>query len=91
MSSFIMIYSSLEAVKKRGFGRGGRGAFFYSDIFQIGRCAKTGDSVEGGGVPSFIMYNMKIDLPLIFWETIIPIKKCLEQKMCISMRSTTFI
>ena len=33
MPSFIMIYSSLEAVKKRGFARGGRGAFFYYDIF----------------------------------------------------------
>ena len=35
--------------------------------------------------------HLKINLPLIFWETIIPIKKFLQQKMCILMRFTTLI
>ena len=35
--------------------------------------------------------KMKIDISLIFLETIICRKKFVEQKMCISMRFTTFV
>ena len=58
---FIVIYSRLEGVKKRGSGWGERGVFFQCDIFQFGRCAKTGTRVEGGGVPYFIVIYSSLE------------------------------
>ena len=42
MPSFIVMCSNLEGVKKVGFGRGGRGAFFNWGVFQFERREKSG-------------------------------------------------
>ena len=47
--------------KRKHNCRGGRGDLFYYDIFQFGRCAKTVDSVDGGGVPYFIMIYSRLE------------------------------
>ena len=51
----------MEIIIKEHNCRGGRGELFYYAIFQFGRCAKTGDSVEGGGVPYFIVIYSSLE------------------------------